>query len=391
LYKMSDRKDWEKYRTLSDADIQEELNKSREIKENMYTMSGVLKNGKYGSKGSSRIKLVAPQLGTQSRARKIENKNWEADLKAMTSGGDSSNMRTSSEFHNTMRNLVDNSGPAVPEPKVVSRPSPPQFRRPTGGFDVSQSAEDRIAAAVETMKQKYEQNLHVVEKLFDEKQLMDRKIKLLERRLSQQEGRDESGYAETGNRGGPEDDDNELDFLDADPRLYATYNAAAPSSVRDSAGGMRLKQSSYEPDMHRPNSKQQQQVTANRTPQRSAQGHEGGGEDEYGGLFGDDEDDDGAARYSAGDMVGLLNRGGGSGAGGRGASSTDRARPASADHRARHLRASTGGGGGGRDRALRSSSAGTHRGGVRASTGTGFGSTGGAANLQADADRLGQT
>ncbi len=37
---MLDHKDWDKFKTLSDAELHEELNKSREIKENMYTLNG---------------------------------------------------------------------------------------------------------------------------------------------------------------------------------------------------------------------------------------------------------------------------------------------------------------------------------------------------------------
>jgi hypothetical protein len=193
---MSDQRDWAKYRTLTDKEIRDELKKNREIKENMYTLTGKIKNGRYVNNATTGTKFVAPQFGTQTRAKKIEKRNWEADLNTMRSSGEgkfgsgtgAGTLRSTGEYHNTMSRLVENSVRNHPEEyapheyeeekeEAVTRTA---FRSASGGLQVPQQAEMRMQRAVETIKSKYDQNLHVVEQLFDEKQEMEHKIRLLE-------------------------------------------------------------------------------------------------------------------------------------------------------------------------------------------------------------------
>lgn len=226
----------------------------------MYTLNGKLKSGKYGMSSGSKIKLVAPQFGTQSRSRKIEKRNWEQDLNTLKDGGGSASLlKTNSDYHKTMATLVQNQqlkDGTLQETEPLPRRSAPQFRPEDGGLNVTQSAEDRIHAAINVMKDKYEQNLHVVEKLFDEKKYMERKIQLLEERLRRKVHRegpelDEQDYTED-EQLDPRYDEDEVD-LD-DPRLYATYEA--PPAYDDVADEPRasaarssilLKHSEYEP------------------------------------------------------------------------------------------------------------------------------------------------
>lgn len=262
LYKMVEQREWGKYRTLTDSEIREELNKSREIKENMYTLNGKLKSNKYGQ-SSSKIKLVAPQFGTQSRSRKIEKRNWEQDLNTLKNSGENASMlKTNSDYHKTMATLVNNqqlNDGSLKETVEPLRRPPAQFRPESGGLNVTQSAEDRIHAAINIMKDKYEQNLHVVEQLFDEKKYMERKIQLLEDRLRRKVHRegpefDDPDYADEDQEGPQVEAEDEIEF--DDPRLYATYDA--PPSYDDvtheraAAGGLRgskqLKHSDYEPE-----------------------------------------------------------------------------------------------------------------------------------------------
>jgi hypothetical protein len=234
---MAERNDWEKYRTLSDAEMRDELSKSVEIKENMYMLNGKLSKGKYlhGSR-SSGIKLVAPQFGTQSHSRKKEIRQWEQDLHHMTSGGTGIPGATTSQYHDTMATLIRNQV-GVDTSKIPREDTRYSFRAADGGEGVAQSSEDRIHAAVSTMKQKYEQNLHVVEQLFDEKKYMERKIQLLERRL-QQQVREETVAEDGAFDGG------------ADPRSHATYAERPPLHDEFSDNDekpMPLVRSSFEP------------------------------------------------------------------------------------------------------------------------------------------------
>ena len=240
LYKMLDQRDWSKYRTLSDAELQEEMNKSREIKENMYTLNGKLKDGKYSSNSKSGIKLVAPQFGTQSRTRKVEKRRWDKELHTMTAGEHMAHSDLAeSDHYETMATLVRNQGVDADRDwdrtDSTERAGPAAFKAASGGLDVSQSADDRIHAAINAMKSKYEQNLHVVEKLFDEKKYMERKIELLERRLQERAALD--GVSER-----PEED---FQLTETEP----TYDHS--SELYDVPSGDRaLKPSRYEPETH---------------------------------------------------------------------------------------------------------------------------------------------
>lgn len=267
LYKMLERRDWEKYRTLTDNELRDELNKSREIKENMYTLNGKLKNNKYGHSGS-KLKLVAPQFGTQSRSRKIENRHWEEDLNTLKNSSENAGLlKTNSDYHTTMATLVQNqklNDGTWKESQASVRSSTLQFQPQSGGLNVTQNAEDRIHAAINIMKDKYEQNLHIVEQLFDEKKYMERKIQLLEERLRKKVHTDgpeldDQEYLDDEEQFEPQEEAEEEMDLD-DPRLYATHASASPPSYdnltqeRRSDHSIRssrmLKHSEYEPEQN---------------------------------------------------------------------------------------------------------------------------------------------
>lgn len=362
LYKMLDHKDWDKFRTLSDRELQEEIHKSREIKENMSTLNGKLKNGKYGtSLSKSGIKLVAPQFGTQSRSKKIEKKNWEADVQTMQSGGVhvlGSSLRTGHDYKDTMQTLARNEQLNhserydEDEREFEEEPRPARFRPADGGFNVSQSADDRIQSAISAMKNKYEQNLTVVEKLFDEKKYMERKIELLEEKLR-------SSTAGSGRYGaGPEihgDDNEEYDKNELlhshNARLNATYGES-PAPERSERA---LKQSTYEPDL-RPRSSYNDRAQHPSNTRASAPGRTRGEE-----------------TYSAADLASMLNP--------QQTRASTGSRPTSAPARRPPTGAAASKGRSstplGSSQNLRSSSASSRR-----STGGGV-----SANLQADADR----
>lgn len=190
---MLDPKDWNKFRILTENEQCEELQKSREIKENMYMLNGKGSTSKVfsglASSSGRGIKLVAPQFGTQSRTRKMEKKAWEKGLHAHTKGDSTlADVDKSDPYYETMATLARNqlsstAGDASADERTGWYESERSFRPADGGLAVSQSAEDRIQAAVRTMREKYEQNLQVVEQLFDEKRYMERKVQVLEQRL----------------------------------------------------------------------------------------------------------------------------------------------------------------------------------------------------------------
>lgn len=183
LYKMLDHKEWGKFKTTTEQDDLEELRKSKEIKENIYLLNGKMTNGRYTpSRSSGGVRLVAPQFGTQSRTRKHERREWERGVDCLATQGA---VDGQSRYYETFTALVGNQTCSASERACLpaSIEPPRSFSPADGGLRVSQNSEDRIAAAVRAIKDKYEQNLHVVEQLFDEKRLMERKVQLLEERL----------------------------------------------------------------------------------------------------------------------------------------------------------------------------------------------------------------
>lgn len=195
LYRLVDQRDYQKYRTLSDEQIAEEMRRSNLVKENMYTLKGQLKDGKYTSKSKSGTRFVAPQFGTASRKNKIAKRTWDQTVASSTGKSAANpNFSASAEQNATIQKLLSNTSI---EHEEYAEQEKPTFRPPRGGFDVSQSTGDRLGAAVNTMKIKYEQNLDVVEKLFEEKQQMSNYIQTLEQQLRASRYEDPSNFAHT--------------------------------------------------------------------------------------------------------------------------------------------------------------------------------------------------
>lgn len=175
-YKMLDSRDWGLFHVLSDEEMQEEIRRSVEIKENMMTLTGQFKDGHYKEAPKS-IKFVPPQMGTASKSRKIERRRWQKDMKAMKSGdlsGTSKAMQdVDSDYSKTMRALAANT-----EQEDIERDEGPR------AFDFTENVpENRVTQAFNVIQKKYEQNLHVVERLYNEKLSLEEYARSLEREL----------------------------------------------------------------------------------------------------------------------------------------------------------------------------------------------------------------
>lgn len=185
LYKLLDRSDWDKYRMLGDREQREEWTRSTEIKDSINTLSGHLKNGKYikpTARDEGRTKFVAPMLGVPSRSRKVETRRWEAGVRQLRPS--SPNNMPSNEvvvINHTLNRLAQNSSSSSTAADTVDH----HVVQQGVGAQPQQKAEvdSSITRAAAVLKLKYEQNLVAVEKLFDEKVVMERKIRLLEERL----------------------------------------------------------------------------------------------------------------------------------------------------------------------------------------------------------------
>ena len=185
LYKLLDRSDWDKYRVLGDREQRKEWTRSTEIKDNINTLNGHLKNGKYikpAARDEGRTKFVAPMLGVPSRSTKVETRRWEAGVRKLRPS--SPNNIPSNEvvvINHTLNRLAQNSSSST----AADTANHHVAQHGVGGVQPQQKTEvdSSITRAAAVLKLKYEQNLVAVEKLFDEKVVMERKIRLLEERL----------------------------------------------------------------------------------------------------------------------------------------------------------------------------------------------------------------
>ena len=109
---MLNSRDQEKFRLLNESQEFEELCKSREIKENMYMMTGKFKDGQYvkEDKAKEGLRFVPPQFGTTGRNAKSAKKAWESDMNASLNQGYVGSLKTkSAKFQNTILELAKNS------------------------------------------------------------------------------------------------------------------------------------------------------------------------------------------------------------------------------------------------------------------------------------------
>jgi hypothetical protein len=180
LYKMLDSRDWNRYHVLSEEEMQNEVRRSREVKENMYTMMGKLKNGQYTSRSKPGPKFMPPQLGTASRTKKIDQRAWEKDLTLAMSGEATTRGHSNSSYNKTIASLIDNTR----ENEDDEEDTPP-----SPVYDYSQSVgPDKVTKAFHVIKTKYEQNLHVVDKLYHEKMSLEEYTNALEEELMRAKG-----------------------------------------------------------------------------------------------------------------------------------------------------------------------------------------------------------
>lgn len=177
---MLDSRDWNRYHVLSDHEMENEMRRSREVKENMYTLMGKLKNGQYTSRNSRGPKFVAPQLGTASRSKKIDKRAWEKDLTLAMSGEATTRGHSNSSYNKTISSLVGNTQVEEEEEEVPDSPV----------FDYRSQQGDKVTQAFHVIKTKYEQNLHVVDKLYHEKMSLEDYAKSLEEELMRAKGVD---------------------------------------------------------------------------------------------------------------------------------------------------------------------------------------------------------
>jgi hypothetical protein len=178
LYKQIPTKDWGRYKISTAQDEADDLSRTEEIKANIAAM-----RGKSRVSGGRTTTFTPPMFGSTSRSKQIESKKWETQ-KSKASKGDekglsstmsrlAENTNTSKEKNTDRQTEAQGQAPPSEAPPYKAVPIP----RP------QEAGEDLLETANTIFKQKYEQNLQVVQQLFSEKMEMEERMQQMEEKL----------------------------------------------------------------------------------------------------------------------------------------------------------------------------------------------------------------
>ena len=236
-YRLIDERDKQKYRILSEDDIEEELKKSKSYADTFMkrTVSNYSSGG-HGSPGSRRLRKSVT-VGTNNRSRTAENAKWQEELETAKTmaeyelSGDKDSLEDFLKSRNNNSNLNSNSQSASSYIRALDEReasdtfptisksisiSPRQQHPPSDNNSNTNTSQNNdnspLAVAIETMSEKYMENINVIKMLFSEKTAMEAKIKKMEKALrrASSPGRRKS---EDGESLPPEYD--EIDFNDS--------------------------------------------------------------------------------------------------------------------------------------------------------------------------------
>jgi hypothetical protein len=175
LYRFEDKKDWERYRVLTDEQLEEELHHSQEIRKNMLTISGKMKDGKVVSKKKSGSVLSStPMFGITTKATRKDQKAWERELATAAITGKASNGNHS----DVIKELLANTTKQQLEEEEDEDEEEEEEEDQDDDYQASNEQK-----AFQVIQKKYEQNLNVVETLYHEKINLEEYTKLLEKEI----------------------------------------------------------------------------------------------------------------------------------------------------------------------------------------------------------------
>jgi hypothetical protein len=130
-----------KYQTVTENDNMRDHMRSMEMTKSLDMMSGKIDSRGNPSRPKSAASYVPPKLGTTSKSNKVEKRAWEKEM-------------------------------GLTQPQTLTSPR----RGP-------ETNDQKLLAAITTLQQKYEENLHVIDQLFLEKKEMSKKVEVLEFKL----------------------------------------------------------------------------------------------------------------------------------------------------------------------------------------------------------------
>lgn len=225
LYTNIDQRDYGKYKVLSDSELEHEMQRSQDMQSSLRNSHGSVSYGTQKRTYSpSKSTYSAPMFGIPSQEKKIERKAWEADT---TGSGPDADRNTHLEQRNARQpnaesKLNTRSRQSTNYPHHEGRENGRTMRGSDRGdmrerserslrisrergqetdrslnhspaseskyvddnFDgIERAQQTPMASVMNALKMKYEKNLDVIEKLFDEKQSMEKLLQSLDSQL----------------------------------------------------------------------------------------------------------------------------------------------------------------------------------------------------------------
>lgn len=219
LYTNIDERDYGKYKVLSESELEREMHCSQEMQSKIMNSHGTQKKTYSPSKST----YSAPMFGIPSREKKIERKAWEENEDASKGDSEHRNVKlsnnesklnprprqsTHSHYEKGMRiedreierrlRSADRGDTRERNEETLrtSRERDDRNKRDVSHSPASRSnyiddnldemerAQTPMASVMSALKMKYEQNLGVIEKLFDEKQSMEKLLQSLDSQLN---------------------------------------------------------------------------------------------------------------------------------------------------------------------------------------------------------------
>lgn len=190
-YNLIDKRDYSKYHVLNDAEVEAESLRSKELSRKLVaTWQGrPTSASSTSSRSQSRQKFIPPKLGMMSKSAKKEARAWDKSINSIRSSGSIPGSKRTAATDTIRRLTESRSGLASDIGSSVSymdstalNPSRSIISTgdDTGNID--------LQTVVEVMKTKFIENIHVVDKLYDENKFMEKRIAMLEKEIRSMRG-----------------------------------------------------------------------------------------------------------------------------------------------------------------------------------------------------------
>jgi hypothetical protein len=192
-YNLIDKQDYSKFRVLTDAEVELERTKSKELSRKLVaTWQGRPTSAPSASHSQSKQQFAPPKLGMMSKSAKKEARAWEKSIHSMKSSGSIPNSSLASNGHSksndTLRRLMENTNASTVDLGSTSMSYAESSVPKSSASLASIVNEDDLTTVVEVMKTKFIENINVIDKLYGENKFMEKRIEMLEKEVRRIKG-----------------------------------------------------------------------------------------------------------------------------------------------------------------------------------------------------------